>query len=102
MCSFYRGIIESILTSCIIVWFGSCTAFNRRILQRRVSVAGKIIGASLPSLLDIYNTHLACKATPPIPHTASSVSCNLGEDTGASKPAPPDWVTALSIRLTGC
>ncbi|KAF0024978.1 hypothetical protein F2P81_021859 [Scophthalmus maximus] len=34
MCSFYRGTIESILTSCITVWYGSCTSSNRKTLQR--------------------------------------------------------------------
>ena len=55
MHSFYRGAMENILTSCITVWFRSCAASNRKTLQR-------IIGASLPSLLDIYNTRLTCRA----------------------------------------
>ena len=62
MCSFYGGIIESILTGCISVWFGSCASSNKRALQDIVNAAGKIVGASLPSLLDIYITCLACKA----------------------------------------
>lgn len=62
--------------------FGSCTASNHKTLPCIVNAAGKIIGASLPSLLNIYNTHLACKATSIAsdfthPHTASSVSCHL-------------------------
>uniref|UniRef100_A0A3Q3GN50 Transcription factor 12 n=1 Tax=Labrus bergylta TaxID=56723 RepID=A0A3Q3GN50_9LABR len=35
MCSFYRGTIESILTSCITVWLGSCTAANRKTLHNQ-------------------------------------------------------------------
>ena len=63
MCSFYQGIIESILTSCVTVWFGSHTASNRKTLQCIVNAAGEITGASFPCLLDTYNTRLACKAT---------------------------------------
>ena len=62
MVSCYRGAIESILSSCITLWFGSCTASNRKTLQRIVNTAERIIGASLPSLLDIYNTRLNRKA----------------------------------------
>ncbi|KAK0133374.1 putative RNA-directed DNA polymerase from transposon BS [Merluccius polli] len=61
--SFYRGTIESILTSCITVWGGSCTAYSRKALQRIVNTAGKIIGAPLPSLQDTYTTRLTRKAT---------------------------------------
>ncbi|KAG5271385.1 hypothetical protein AALO_G00179100 [Alosa alosa] len=63
MTTFYRGTIESILSSCIAVWGGSCTEYNRKALQRIVNTAGRIIGASLPSLKDIYTTHLTRKAT---------------------------------------
>ncbi|KAM4594391.1 uncharacterized protein V3H82_000764 [Fundulus diaphanus] len=63
MTTFYRGTIESILSSCITVWGGSCTEYNRKALQRIVNTAGRIIGASLPSLKDIYTTHLTRKAT---------------------------------------
>ncbi|KAK0154367.1 hypothetical protein N1851_003520 [Merluccius polli] len=62
MCSFYRGTTESILTSCITVWYGGCTASCRRTLQRIVRAAEKIVGAPLPSLQDIYNTRLSRKA----------------------------------------
>lgn len=63
MCTFYRGTIESILTSCITVWGGSCTDYNRKALQRIVNTAGRIIGTPLPSLKDIYTTRLTRKAT---------------------------------------
>lgn len=59
----YRGNIESILTSCIIMWYSACSLSCRKSLQRTVRAAEKIIGVSLPSLLDIYHTCLACKAT---------------------------------------
>ncbi len=56
MCTFYRGTIESILTSCITVWYGACNASCRKTLQRIVRAAEKIVGVSLPSLQDIYST----------------------------------------------
>ena len=62
MTTFYRGTIESILTSCITVWGGSCTEQNRKALQRIINTAEKIIGAPLPSLQDIYTTRLTRKA----------------------------------------
>ncbi len=51
--TFYRGTIESVLTSCITVWYGNCSAADRKTLQRTVNMAAKIIGAPLPSILDI-------------------------------------------------
>ncbi len=56
MCTFYRGTIESILTSCITVWYGACNASCRKSLQRIVRAAEKIVGVSLPSLQDITET----------------------------------------------
>ncbi len=62
MCTFYRGTIETILTSCITVWYGACNASCHKSLQRIVRAAEKIVGVSLPSLQDIYNTRLTRKA----------------------------------------
>ncbi len=62
MCTFYRGTIESILTSCITVWYGACNASCRKSLQWTVRAAEKIVGVSLPSLQDIYSTRLTRKA----------------------------------------
>ncbi|KAI5109182.1 gastrula zinc finger protein XlCGF28.1-like [Silurus meridionalis] len=53
---FYRGTIESILSSCITAWIGNCTVSDRKTLQRIVRKAEKIIGVSLPSIMDIYTT----------------------------------------------
>ncbi len=61
-CTFYRGTIESILTSCITVWYGACNVSCRKSLQRIVRAAEKIVGVSLPSLQDIYSTCLTRKA----------------------------------------
>ncbi|XP_060760791.1 uncharacterized protein LOC132870878 [Neoarius graeffei] len=62
MHTFYRGTIENILTSCITVWYGACTVSCCKTLQRIVRAAEKIIGVSLPSLMDIYNSRLTHKA----------------------------------------
>ncbi|KAK0154404.1 hypothetical protein N1851_003513 [Merluccius polli] len=70
MCTFYRGTIESILSSCITVWGGSCTEYSRKALQRIVNTAGKIIGAPLPSLQDTYITRLTRKATSIVSNTS--------------------------------
>lgn len=61
MTTFYRGTIESILCGCITVWGGSSTNYNRKALQRIMRTVERIIGASLPSLQDIYTTRLTCK-----------------------------------------
>ncbi len=84
-CTFYRGTIESILTSCITVWYGACNASCRKSLQRIVRAAEKIVGVSLPSLQDTYNTRLTRKASalqviPPTRHTTSSVCYHQGGD----------------------
>ncbi|XP_076827475.1 uncharacterized protein LOC143474082 [Brachyhypopomus gauderio] len=60
--TFYRGTIESTLSSCITVWFGNCTVADRKSLQRIVRTAEKIIGVSLPSITDIYTTRCTRKA----------------------------------------
>ena len=57
--SFYRCVVENILTSCITVWYCSCTVAEKQALQRVVNSAQRIIGCSLPSLSTIYITR--CK-----------------------------------------
>ncbi len=44
------------------MWYGACNASCRKSLQRIVRAAEKIVGVSLPSLQDIYNTRLTRKA----------------------------------------
>ncbi|KAK3528902.1 hypothetical protein QTP70_012084 [Hemibagrus guttatus] len=53
---FYRGTIESILSSCITAWFGNCTVSDHKTLQCIVRTAEKIIGVSLPSITDMPST----------------------------------------------
>ncbi len=102
--TFYRGTIESVLTSCITVWYGNCSAADRKTLQRTVNTAAKIIGAPLPSILDIFLARCSSKTNsivkePPTPPTVSSSSYHQEDGTGASEPAPPDCSTAFSPRL---
>ncbi|KAI5619532.1 gastrula zinc finger protein XlCGF28.1-like [Silurus asotus] len=51
--NFYRCAVESILTSCVTVWYGSCSAAERKALQRVVKTAQRITGTPLPAMEDI-------------------------------------------------
>ncbi|KAI4890045.1 hypothetical protein NFI96_027993 [Prochilodus magdalenae] len=89
--TFYRGTIESILSSCITAWFGNCTASDRKSLQRVVRTAEKIIGVSLPTIMVIYTTtslhpqkQPALWMTTHTPHTHSSPSYHLGKRMASS------------------
>ncbi len=102
--TFYRGTIESVLTSCITVWYGNCSAADRKTLQRTVNTAAKIIGAPLPSILDIFLARCSSKTNSIVKdptHPSHSLFQLLpsGRRTGASAPAPPDCSTAFSPRL---
>ncbi|XP_069367947.1 uncharacterized protein [Paralichthys olivaceus] len=61
LCNFYRCTIESILTGCITAWYGSCTALNRKTLQRVVKTAQHITRTELPSM-DLYTQRCRKKA----------------------------------------
>ena len=52
---FYSCTIESILTSCIIAWYGNCSASDRKALQRVVRLAQYVTGAKLPAIQDLYS-----------------------------------------------
>ncbi len=60
--TFYKGTIASVLTSCITVWYGNCSAADRKTLQQTVNTSAKIIGAPLPSILDIFLAWCSSKA----------------------------------------
>ncbi|KAI4871720.1 hypothetical protein NFI96_009883, partial [Prochilodus magdalenae] len=60
--NFYRCTIESIP-----VWYGSCTAYNRKALKRVVRTAESIIGSKLPDLQDVYQSHPPRTSTSPTP-----------------------------------
>ncbi|KAI3356722.1 hypothetical protein L3Q82_003400 [Scortum barcoo] len=65
LCSFYRCTIERILTGCITAtWYSSCTALNRKALQRVVVKAAQhITRTELPSMEDLYTQRCRKKAT---------------------------------------
>ncbi|KAI4875883.1 hypothetical protein NFI96_009459 [Prochilodus magdalenae] len=60
--NFYRSTIKSALTSSITVWYGNCTAQDRKALQRVIKTAQSISGAAFPSLQDIYRTRVIRRA----------------------------------------
>ncbi len=60
--SFYRSTIESVLVYCISVWYSSCTAADKKALQRIINTAQKITGCSLPSLESIARSHYLSRA----------------------------------------
>jgi hypothetical protein len=50
----YSCTIESILTGCIIAWYGKCTVLDRKALQRVLRTAQYFTGAELPAIQDLY------------------------------------------------
>uniref|UniRef100_A0AAQ4Q545 Reverse transcriptase domain-containing protein n=1 Tax=Gasterosteus aculeatus aculeatus TaxID=481459 RepID=A0AAQ4Q545_GASAC len=60
--NFYSCIIESILTSCITVRYGSTSTMDRKRPQRVVRTAEKIIKTPLPSLQSIYHRRVHRRA----------------------------------------
>ncbi len=48
--TFYSGVIESVLTQCISVWYGNSLNQDCKALQRVVRLAEHISGSALPSL----------------------------------------------------
>ncbi|XP_067289387.1 uncharacterized protein, partial [Pseudorasbora parva] len=51
--NFYHCAIESILTNCVTVWYGSCSIAERKALQRVVKTAQRITGTPLPAIQHI-------------------------------------------------
>ena len=54
--NFYRCTIESNLTGCITVWYGSCTDRDHKALCSVVRSAEFIIDRKLPVLQETYHT----------------------------------------------
>ena len=48
--AFYHSSVESILTYCLGVWYAGSTAEDRKVVQRVINTAQKIIGSPLTSL----------------------------------------------------
>ncbi|KAI3367348.1 hypothetical protein L3Q82_026155, partial [Scortum barcoo] len=60
--NFYRATIESILCLSAAVWYGSCTAQDRKDLAQVVKKAQGIVGSPLPDLDSIYAGRIHKKA----------------------------------------
>ena len=54
LCQFYKAIIQSILTSSILVWFDRATQHDLYKLSAVIKHSERIVGLPLPSLIDIY------------------------------------------------
>ena len=61
--SFYRSIVESILTSSITVWYDRATLLDLKKMQSVVRQAELLIGTNLPSLNELYITRVSAKTT---------------------------------------
>ena len=61
--NFYRAIIESILTTHILVWFGRINQNDLRKLESVIRTAERIIGTSLPSIHSIYQDRTLKRVT---------------------------------------
>ncbi|KAI3360227.1 hypothetical protein L3Q82_014547 [Scortum barcoo] len=59
----HRCVVESVLSSCIIVWHGSCSAAEKKALQRVVKAAQRTVGRSLPTTTDIYTSRCRKRAS---------------------------------------
>jgi len=105
--SFYRCVIESVLTFSIIVWFNSITAEDEYKLNRIVKTASKIIDTQLPSLEELYKMRIRNRSNKIIndpSHPAHNIfnSCPRGGDILVFLPKQRDIKTVLfqsAIRL---
>ena len=108
--NFYRCTIESILSTCISVWYGNCTVKDKKSLQRVVKIAQRIIKMPLPSIASVYEKRCLRRArniirdsSHPnhrlfIPHVAPA----LGHATTASRVEPTGLRTASSLQQSDC
>ncbi len=60
--SFYHCAVESVLCTCITVCHGSCTAAERKALQRVVGAAQRTMGSRLPTITDLYTARCRGRA----------------------------------------
>lgn len=100
--TFYRGAIESILTSSLSVWYGSCSAADKKALQRAVRTVEKITRSPQPAIQDLYLSHCnkqpISSKTSPTQHTNCSPSSHLESATAACGAKLLDSKTAFSLR----
>ena len=62
MTLFYRSFIESILTFCIVAWFGNLNLSNKNRLDCLVKTAGKISGSQQAGTMSIYTRQVLREA----------------------------------------
>ena len=62
LATFYRSVIESILTFSITVWFGNASGKDKDKMNRIIKTASRIIGTEVPSLSEIYDKRLVRRA----------------------------------------
>ncbi|KAI3364884.1 hypothetical protein L3Q82_001068 [Scortum barcoo] len=87
--SFYRCVVESVLSSCIIVWHGSCSAAEKKALQRVVKAAQRTVGCSLPTTTDIYTSRCRKRASCIMKDPTHTAHAHTG-GCGALRAGPPD------------
>ena len=61
--SFYRAIVESILTSSITVWYDKATVYHKQRIDSVVRQAERIINTNLPSIESIYLNRMKNKTS---------------------------------------
>ncbi|KAI3353721.1 hypothetical protein L3Q82_004960 [Scortum barcoo] len=103
--------IERILTGCITAWYSSCTALNRKALQRVVKAAQHITRTELPSMEDLYTQRCRKKATKIIKdpsHPSYKLFCLLPSGRRFQQHSSPNHQaqgqlhTPQAIRLLNC
>ncbi len=104
--SFYTCTVESILTGCIIAWFGNSTAGNRNLCKESIEPPPHCWRwASLPPgylhQRDVQGKLGASSRTPATRPTDCSLCCPQEDVSAASDPALADWGTAFFLRLSG-
>ena len=59
---FHTAFIESVLTFCIVCWFGNATESQKKTIRKTIATASKLLGNTLPSIEHIYKDRLVKKA----------------------------------------
>ncbi len=62
MSLFYKQFIESVLSFCIVAWYGNLSLSNKNMLGSLVKVAGKIIGVNQTGPTEIFQNSVVKKA----------------------------------------
>ena len=59
---FYCAFIESVLTFCIICWFGNASEAQKNSVRKTITLASKLIGIPLQSMESLYKERTITKA----------------------------------------